>query len=135
MKIYIILINFIILFINIIFFIHKIFRINNKYLMIKNSDLYIFLNIFFKNKEIINPKKYENTSQKIKVTITCKDTLNNTNCIKNYKKKLEQLNYIVENNDDNPDYIIYDVFGCEHTQKKYIILINKIYSQINLIFI
>ena len=108
--------NFAILLINIYIY---IFINNNKSLILKSSDLYIFLQNHFKNKTLINQKKYENKSQKLKLKIACKDTLNNENCFQNSKKKLERLNYIVENNDDNPDFIIYDVFGCQHAQKKY----------------
>ena len=60
-----------------------------------------------------------NNNQKVKITLACKDTLNDTNCFQNYKKQIERLNYIVENNDDNPDFILYDVFGCQHAQKQY----------------
>ena len=32
---------------------------------------------------------------------------------------LEQLNYIVEKDENQPDFLIFDVFGCEHENKKY----------------
>ena len=63
--------NFAILLINIYIY---IFINNNNSLILKSSDLYIFLQNHFKNKTLINQKKYENKSQKLKLKIACKDS-------------------------------------------------------------
>jgi len=107
--------NFIFLFINIFFY------FNNKFLVLKNSDLYIFLhrkNI--KNKKNLSlSENYEKKINKKKITIDCKDTLNDVGCFINNKKELELFNFMVEKDDNTPDFLIYDVFGCKHTDTKY----------------
>ena len=106
------------LFLNLIIIIINIFFLNKKKFHFKNSDEYIFYNL--KNFSFPKQKLEINYSMpKINISLICKDNLNNTACSNNIKQKLEKLNYIVYLDDEHPDYLIYDVFGCEHINPKY----------------
>ena len=60
------------------------------------------------------------TQEKKKISLICKDTLDNLGCSNFLKKILEKkLNLLVDINEENPDYLIYDVFGCQHMSDKY----------------
>jgi hypothetical protein len=113
-KYFLIIFNFFILLINIFFF-------NRKTLNFKNSDEFIFRNRknYHNNNISIKVLKNVNSKEKNKISLVCKDMLNNSGCSKLYKKMLEKLNYIVQIDDDSPDFLLYDVFGCEHAKKKY----------------
>ena len=87
----------------------------------KNSDKYIFCNKkdFIKINSFKSNAKAKKSEEKMRISLICKDTLFNINCAENYKKMLEDLNYLVQIDNEMPDFLIYDVFGCEHTNKKY----------------
>ena len=72
-----------------------------------------------KNIHPINRIKAINSHHKKKISLICKDNLNNDGCFINFKILLEELNYIVEKDENNPDFLIFDVFGCEHVNTKY----------------
>ena len=84
----------------------------------KSSDIYIFFhqNNLYKN-DYLNQKFKDIKSKNI--SLACEDTLNNKDCFKGYKKKLEKFNFIVEFNNVQPDFLMYDVFGCNHSKEKY----------------
>jgi len=111
-----IIFNFIFLIINISFSIYK-----RTYFQFKNSDKYIFHNR--RNFKSINIFKHnfksKKTKKKINISLICKDKLDNIGCFQSYKKWLEKYNYIVHMDNDQPDFLIYDVFGCEHANPKY----------------
>ena len=66
------------------------------------------------NKNIGGKKK----NKKKKIVIHSVDFLNNDeNNI--FIKRLLKDNFVFEFNNTNPDYLLYDVFGCEHLDKKY----------------
>ena len=97
--------------------IYLLIRYNINKITLKNIDSYIFSDkiipkSFYKN-------KLTNLTKQKKISLYCEDKLNNLLCSNNYKNFLEQFNYIVEIDDIHPDYLIYDVFGCKHTHKKY----------------
>ena len=110
------LFNCFIFIINIFFFLYK----KNEYsTFFKNSDLYIFssASIYKKHFQIKN-NSFNSLKQK-KVSIYCVDTLNNSVYIHYYKNMIKNQNLIIEINKDHPDFLIYDVFGCEHLNEKY----------------
>ena len=85
----------------------------------RNSDDIIFLNrMNFQKYNFSKPNNYR-LKKKTKISLICKDTLNNILCFRYYKKILRKLNYIIKIDNDHPDYLIYDVFGCEHSNQKY----------------
>lgn len=119
-KSFIILIfNFSFLIINILFFL--VFKNGKKEnFFFKNSDEFIFFQQKYFTKHYLNHNNYYNDSNKKKnVSLICKDTLDNNNCVFSFKKILENLNFIVEIDEEKPDFLIYDVFGCEHSKEKY----------------
>ena len=106
--------NFSILIVNIYFYLLKY---NKKSFNFKNSDSYIFSkrNIFLKNKNLSD--QFNRT--KIKVSLACIDFKNDKGCSESFKRNLEKLNYLVEIDNNKPDFLIYNVFGCEHKNEKY----------------
>ena len=62
---------------------------------------------------------YKNSKEKTKISLICKDRIDNLGCSRSFKKFLEKLNYIVTIDNEQPDLLIYDVFGCEHINPKY----------------
>ena len=113
---FLLLFNFSILITNIF-----IFKNNKEYFSFKSSDQYIFINKsnYYKNIPLNDNNKLLNTDDKKKISIICKDTLDDIDCSRFFKNQLEQFNYIVDINNKNPDYLIFDVFGCEHIDTKY----------------
>ena len=111
-----IIFNFIFLIINISFLIYK-----RTYFQFKNPDKYIFSNrMKFKDINTLrHNSKTKNAKEKTKISLICKDKLDNIGCFQSYKNLLEKLNYIVHMDNDQPDFLIYDVFGCEHANPKY----------------
>ena len=116
-KIIIFVFNFSLLFINIYLFNVYI----KKIIFIKSSDEYIFFNknytYFINNIDLL----FNNSiSKEKKISLICKDTLDDDGCSLGIKKILEKkLNSIVDIREENPDYLIYDVFGCKHMSEKY----------------
>jgi hypothetical protein len=84
----------------------------------RNADSYIFLDKYaFQNIINLNQKKYFHSKRNI--SLFCVDTLNNLGCSNYYKNKLEQLKYLVDIKSEQPDFLIFDVFGCEHMDDKF----------------
>ena len=82
-----------------------------------NADLYIFNS----SKTTIQKNIFKTgfLREKKKISIFCEDTLNNSMYIGYYKSMIENKNLIIEVKDNHPDFLIYDVFGCEHLNEKY----------------
>lgn len=87
------------------------------YFNFKNSDSYIFSSAKFLFKNVYLKNTFNYTKKKI--SISCEDTLNNPNYIGYYISMIENKNLIIEKNGQHPDFLIYDVFGCEHLNEKY----------------
>jgi hypothetical protein len=100
-------------------------NVNNVFNLLKNSDyfsLYIsiqkytkiidFLNkrFFTKNRSVIKNKK--------KISISSVDFLNGVN-YSNYFIEMLKEDFIIDFNNTFPDYLFYDVFGCEHLNPRY----------------
>ena len=127
------IINFIILIFN-IFLTYFNFK-NEKIPLFKNVDLFfinISKNLFEKFSFYLNSKFYKNDLTKIKlfdekikqkklINIYFVDSLNNyykNILIKDITKLLENR-YIFNITSVNPDYLIFDIFKCEHLNLKY----------------
>ena len=78
-----------------------------------NSNYFSFKRTFKKN--------YYNKNKKGKIILVdCVDFIkNNKWCIGYLKEIFKNKNYLFKLDSNNPDYVIYDVFGCEHTQPKF----------------
>ena len=116
-KYFLILFNIIFLIINISIFIilYNNFNYRKGIFHFKNSDKYIFSNRWnFKTNLNSNNRK-----EKINISFSCEDKLDNIGCKIYYRIILEKLNYIVHIDEEQPDFLIYDVFGCEHLNPKY----------------
>jgi hypothetical protein len=101
---------------------------NNSFIF-KNNDIFLFnfnlksfKNIFFlinKNKYYFSQKKknpIQNSFNKKTINIFFEDCyFYQVNTILNTLQK----KYIVNITNNNPDYLFYDVFGCNHTSQKY----------------
>lgn len=84
----------------------------------KSTDTYILFhqsNLF--NKTYLN-QKFKDTKSK-NISLACEDTLNNIYCFRYYKNMLKNFNFKVEFCSVQPDFLIYDVFGCNHSNEKY----------------
>ena len=131
-KFFIFLLNYFIFKINIYFLWKKINIINA--LNFKNVDKF---QILFSRESLNNISNHLNlnyfsnlskkdsfysnqTSEKI-ISIDCIDFLYNSKYCINYLKRIFQnkKNYIFKIDIDNPDYLLYDVFGCQHKDPKY----------------
>ena len=62
---------------------------------------------------------FTNTNEQKRLSLMCVDQYNNTQCSIRFKNMLEQLNYIVDINKEQPEFLIFDVYGCEHNNHKY----------------
>ena len=62
---------------------------------------------------------YNGSTVKREISFACQDKLTNKGCSHDYKNLLEKLNYLVKIDKNQPDYLIYDVFGCKHSNPKY----------------
>ena len=116
LKITLLLLNVIILISNIYLFLKSIENpIFN--LEFKNVDYFNFLksqNIYKTNKEDFNRNK------KIKISFNCVDThgiIISNDLLKNWFQN--QTNFIFEVNTENPDFLIFDVFGKKNLNPKY----------------
>ena len=116
------LLDLILLFFNTYFFLKK------EKIRFKNTDLlsikiitnsYQKINNYFNNKYKINKNKQsEDIKQKKKIIIYFADLYN-----RNYREKWikEALGdkFDIEFNSENPDYVFFNIFGCEHLDPKY----------------
>ena len=129
-KYFAIILNNIFFFINIHFMVKK--NKYYKYNKIKNIDKALlalatkslknisnYLNSkFYSNK--VNNKYFNNKNKEKIILIDCVDFLkNNKYCINNLNGLFKNKKYKFKLDINNPDYILYDVFGCEHNKKKY----------------
>ena len=105
--------NFFVLTLN-IFFYSK--RGKEPDIVFNNPDSYIFNSTKLSSQK--NIFKIMSLRKK-KISIFCEDTLNNSIYIGLYKSMIDNNNLIIEVKDDHPDFLIYDVFGCEHLNEKY----------------
>ena len=116
--------NLIILFANIFAFLTNIIffcNYNRIAVSFKHSDSFI---ISFQKKNIKKIYNWNFNSFKLKKRKTISiyfidSSWNNTKYLKFFTEFLKQLNFIVEIKKNNPDYLIYDIFGCNHTQIQY----------------
>ena len=126
---------------NFIFFLNIFIFMINLYLLQKKINLIIFskfrnvdiiplliLKQSFKNiSNILNNNyfltkhnnKISNRNKNKIISLDCVDFLNKNYCIEDIKDIFKTNNYILKIETENPDYLIYDVFGCEHLNKKY----------------
>lgn len=127
--------DFIILFINIYFFFKKR-KILINFDIFKNTDLFLIEKIsnsykefskylyskYFDNLKIKKNKYSKDYSskkkEKKKIVIYFTDLYNRDFREKWIKSALEDK-FIIEFDSNNPDYIFYNVFGCDHLNKKY----------------
>ena len=122
-------INCITLILNIIYFLKKILIHNGKSISFKSCDNLI-INIFQKNyidiSNYLNNKYYTKiinnsitkTKTKKRLKIYSTDLFNRTRHKLWLEQKLENK-FIIEYDKDNPDYLIFNVFGEEHKNPKY----------------
>ena len=122
----ILFLNLLMLFINIYFYWIKkinlfknidniiIFFSNKPYEQISN----ILNNKYLLNKKIIKKNETKDNNKKI-ILIDCVDFLKNSKFTIYYLQKIFAKYYIFKITSDYPDYLIYDVFGCEHLNPKY----------------
>ena len=95
-----------------------VFKSPKKSFQFKSSDIYIFSHQNNLYKDNYLNHKFKDIKSK-KISLACEDTLNNTSCYNYYKNLLKKLNYIVEFKNVQPDFLIFDVFGCNHSNEKY----------------
>lgn len=114
--------NYFIIVFNFSFFIINIIFLSNKFikhhLFFKNADEYLF----FKQKKSSCDYNFSDkiTKEKKNISLMCTDYPDNLGCNLNFKRILEnEFNYIVNINNENPDFLIYNVFGCEHSKDIY----------------
>ena len=82
--------------------------------MYKNISNYIISRYFLK----LN-NNYSSNNKKI-ILIDCVDFLyNRKTCLNLFNNIFKNINYSFKLNTNNPDYVVYDVFGCEHNKPKY----------------
>lgn len=126
-KYFIFLFNILMININIYFLVKK----NNIkiILKLKNVDLfsllivkapYTIISNYLNKKYISSFNKKDSFRQNKKIiTVDCIDFLfNSKNCI-DYLNSIFNKEYIFKIDFDNPEYILYDVFGCQHIKEKY----------------
>ena len=124
--------SIIILYVNIYFLFHKqlklLYRIKNIDLsIIKNfNSSYINISQNLNHKYIVNKKRNNkyllyNKYEKKEIELLFIDFLNSKiqNCFINNFIKILKLKFIVIIQPNNPTYLIYNVFGCEHLKEKY----------------
>ena len=136
---FILLVNFIFLFINLYFiFCNKVLllnEVNNKYLQIfKNIDLfginmtikpYSYISFYLNSKYKIKANKsfQKENAKKYKKTIRLYSVGSRTNFFQNRLRNnvIEGLQdkFNFEFTFDNPDYLIYDIFNCDFLNSKY----------------
>ena len=129
-KYFILLLNIIVFSVNVFFLEKQInikFSINfnnvDKFPLFFTSKTYKFISNKLISKYFLFRSKntfYHNNKKEKIISIDCIDFLNNSkDCLNEIKEKFKEKNIILKLNTNNPDYIIYDVFGCEHTHIKY----------------
>ena len=84
----------------------------------------------FINKNNFDDKKI---NEKKKIVIHCVDFLNNNEDENIFIKRLFKDKFEFEFNNTNPDYLLYDVYGCNHLDKKYNNAIKIAYLSENII--
>lgn len=125
LKLYL-FINYIFLFVNLIFlkyeYHHFFFNSINKYylkLSIKSfNEISNYLNLKYNSKNILN---FLNNNNK-KIINLYFTNFQNKSFYRNEINKILLIlkkNYTINITKNNPDYIIYDVFGCNHIRDKY----------------
>ena len=123
-KYFIIFLNILWFFLNIYFLYKYIKVINFKNVdkislfffsgMYKNISNYIISRYFLK----LN-NNYSSNNKKI-ILIDCVDFLyNRKTCLNIFNNMFKNINYSFKLNANNPDYVVYDVFGCDHNKPKY----------------
>ncbi len=140
-KYFICFLNFFILYINIYLIIKKLFIII--FSKFKNVDIFTILLSKNSYKEIshyLNDKYFINTIKKNSyknnkkvILVNCVDFLNNNNTCINFISKIFLNNLILRIDTDKPDYLLFDVFGCEHLNPKYDNTIKIAYYSENII--
>ena len=107
--------NIIILFINYFLFLKKTNNILLKKLHFKFIDLFLLKNYFIKSNfyDIETNNKRKNKT----IVLYFEDIFIRT--VFNIIKMLEKKKYNVKISSDHPDYLIYNVFGCNHLKKIY----------------
>ena len=123
----ILLINFVVLTFNLIFILKKIIIYNKARISIKSNDnmiikllkkTYIDISNYLNNKYFILINKNNDTNSKKKLKLYSIDLFNRNYHIKWLENKLEDK-FIIEYDQDNPDYLIFNVFGNRHLNPKY----------------
>ena len=111
---YLFVLNIIILFINYFLHLIKTNSILLKKVHFKYIDIFLLENYFIKNNfyDIETNNKIKNKT----IVLYFEDNLNHT--LNNIIKMLEKK-YIVKVSSDYPDYLIYNVFGCNHLKEIY----------------
>ena len=117
------------LILNLIYFFKKLLFHNRKSISFKSCDIFI-INTFQKNyidiSNYLNNKYYTKiinnsitkTKTKKRLKLYSVDLFNRTRHKLWLEQKLEE-NFIIEYDKDNPDYLIFNVFGKEHQNPKY----------------
>ena len=118
-KLILLSINLIVLLINIYYLLFYNFSNPLFYIRLKNSDNFTF---FISSEQYMKIYKNEifNNNKTIKILFNCVDTHNYT--ISNDLLKIwfqEYNNFILEVNTENPDFLIYDIWGSENLNPKY----------------
>ena len=117
-KYYFLYFNLFVLFTNIFFYLKEK---KESFFNLHNSDLYLF-NL----SKLYNQKVYQNyiirnitSKENKKISIFCEDTLNNSIYLRYYINMIKNSNLIIDIKENHPDFLIYDVFGCNHLNEKY----------------
>ena len=123
------IINCTFLLFNLIYYIKKLLILKEKnYISFKNNDNliinilqknYIDISNYLNNKyNIIINNNINKTKSKKRLKLYCVDLFNKNSHKLWLEQKLENK-FIIEYNKDNPDYLIYNVFGKKHKNPKY----------------
>ena len=124
-KYFILFLNILLFFINIYFLTIYInisinFRNVDKIPLVISSKPYNNISNYIISKFHLNRiSNYTFNKEKI-ILIDCVDFLSdNKYCVDKLNEMFKNKNYIFKLDTNNPDYILYDIFGCEHNKSKY----------------
>ena len=122
------IINFVVFFFNVIYILNKILIYNEEKVSFKSNDnliiklinkTYIDISNYLNNKYIILINNTRNeTKPKKKLKLYSVDLFSRAMHTKWLESRLEDK-FIIEYNKDNPDYLIFNVFGSQHLNPKY----------------
>ena len=140
LKFFICFLNFFLLFINIYLIIKKIFSII--FSKFKNVDIFTLtlsknsykeISHYLNDKYFININKNSSKNIKKEILLDCVDFLDNNNTCRNIISNIFHNDLVFKIDIDKPDYLLYDVFGCEHLNPKYDNTIKIAYYSENII--